>query len=188
MPDENPYRSPEDTTALQEVAEKTSPPSKVVLVVAVVNFLLGTLGLICSGVSIYVLVVSLTADASWVRAGPVEADSSDSIFWVIALFFIVVNCLLTGVFLLGGIGVLFRKKWGRTLTLLLAVFICSMGIVLIFLCILGMLMDEPIEILPLVLLGLGMQIYPVLVFSTLTREKYAAEFAKTRPEATEDDA
>ncbi|MGY8770357.1 MAG: hypothetical protein ACKVH8_18230 [Pirellulales bacterium] len=147
MPDDNPYSPPQVDTInkAKHVDGRKSPPSGVVLAVAVVNFILGGLGLLCTGYTVISIVASLGSSTPSGQPG----------VWFVALIVMVIYGLPPVGFVLTGIGLLYRKQWGRILSFVIAAFLGILGIGII-----GIGLTNTNEPIPPVISGLVVLLYP----------------------------
>ncbi|PHS11086.1 MAG: hypothetical protein COA78_10575 [Blastopirellula sp.] len=169
MNDINPYSSPQIEPEQIESELGVAERSSTVHLVAVLNLILGTLGLVYSGTSLF-WVVSIV-----IRYGlsPLGGYSLWLVIGVIVLFvFIPSSCLL-----LAGLGILYRQQWGRSISFALA----SLGVLFAIVTWglgIGMIMaNHTIGAVFVLLLGLILAIYPIMVFTILRSKKYKAEFS-----------
>ncbi|PHS11081.1 MAG: hypothetical protein COA78_10550 [Blastopirellula sp.] len=182
----NPFSSPEvdtSTVAGQEVTK-----SAAVLAVAVANFVLGTLGLLCTGYSMYGVLNVMDQ-----FSGPDSPFSNGQnplgpwFLWVavgVTLLFYFVPSVC---FILTGMGVLHRRQWGRIMSFVLGG-LCTMA-AMFYLGLTAWMLTMAGGILGAgFMLGFSLilAIYPAMVFSILFRKKYAAEFVKPAKTLKED--
>ncbi|PHS11085.1 MAG: hypothetical protein COA78_10570 [Blastopirellula sp.] len=169
---DNPYSSPQVETfnKAEQVDGRKSPPSGMVLAVAIVNFILGGLGLLCTGYSVLFTVRPAVGSSPFAQPG----------MWFIALVVMCLYGLPSVGFVLTGIGLLYRKQWGRILAFVVAGLMGLLGLWNI-----GIGLRNTNELIPSVNTGLILLLYPLMIFIVLLQRKYANEFVKVLQEAEE---
>jgi len=175
---DNPYTSPQVETEQVESDLVQAERSWAVHHVAVVNFALGTLGLICTGMNVFSMIVeNLTFNVPGTDVYIHDTHVVSGVFtgmagwWVFVIFFYspAILCLPASY------GVYHRREWGRCYAVVIA------GITGLFGA--GFLLRgfdlvramHPEEF-PMIILGGVMLGYAVWVYVTLLRWKHIAEF------------
>ncbi|PHS11078.1 MAG: hypothetical protein COA78_10535 [Blastopirellula sp.] len=173
-PDDNPFSSPEVDTTIAAATDKQAAPSGVVLTVAIVNLLFGIPGLICTGFCVFAAVMMGYHISRGYMPPQIIADYQRSMLWYISMGICICFPALVG-FILTGLGLLYRKQWGRILAFVMGPYIIGMGFFT------GLtdgpaLQDRNITIISTLVMGIVFLSYSILTYSILLRKKYAAEF------------
>jgi len=156
--------------------------SGAVTAVAVINFVFGALTLLCGllfmlGGALFGSMFGAISDAAAKQpnVNPADAQKIADLAakgggWFAAIFAVIgFVVLLFGIFaIIGGVGVIGRKQWGRILTLVLG----ALAGLLTLLFLAGSIVS-PGNIIPVVFFGA----YCALVFVILLKQQYAVEFS-----------
>jgi hypothetical protein len=160
---ESPYQSPQETGV---APGGSAPPSGAVTAVAIVNYILGGLQLLCGAC----FVLGGGVGASFIGAaaannpdieGP-DAAAAAGMFGGLFLVAGVIVIILGVPMLLAGYGVQKRRQWGRILTLILGGLSALFGVF------------NLVTLNPGVIVNAG---YAIFVFVILLNSRYAAEFS-----------
>lgn len=134
--------------------------SGAVTAVAIVNFVLGGLSLLCGGI---VLLGGAALMGLVGKQGGAEEQAAAAALGGIALVIAVVMILLSLPTIIAGIGVINRRNWGRILTIVLGVLAGLLAL---------------LDLVTVNIFGLVIHAgYCVLVLVILLNQKYAAEFS-----------
>lgn len=140
--------------------------SGAVTAVAVVNFVLGGLSIVCGGFMLLggAAVTSMMGQGGNVPGGEqLPADVPAGMIGGIVMIMAVVIMILGVPMIIAGVGVVKRRQWGRILTLILGAIAGILAVVnLINFNIVGILVDGG---------------YCALVFAILLQKQFAAEFS-----------
>jgi hypothetical protein len=156
--------------------------SRVVTAVAIVNFILGGLKMLCCVYFIpyFALSVELEFNKSMEQSGgQIEGAADTHRVFVLIVMIHGYRLILSILLVLAGIGVLRRRPWGRKLTIILGVITpIPYLILLVYGAFFGILPWLGVEFLiDLVIIG----IYAIFVLIVLLNRRYAAEFRSASP-------
>ncbi|MGY8770356.1 MAG: hypothetical protein ACKVH8_18225 [Pirellulales bacterium] len=191
----NPFSSPQvDTTAATATDEK-SPPSGMVLAIAIVNLIFGVLGIICTGFSVFGFLMIRYQVSNGGMPAQQSAVFQGSFIWYMIIGTVCVYFLPSVGFLMTALGLIYRKQWGGIMAFIMGALMTLVGLYCIGIGIwvslgpaaLGGGQDTFISVIGVLIMGLAILVYPNLTYGVLLRKKYVAEFVGS-PKTLEEDA
>ena len=168
---QNPFASPAITGAGHVEDGMKTKRSGWILAVVIVNFIYSMIPLLYF-FTFYVFFVMMY-----------QGWPDNQSVWMMLVFPIGIFLFPGMCFLFAGIGLIYRKQWGRILAFVIGGFMTLFGLYFIFIaCMLPSLEgDDPdllASVIGVLVMGLVFLAYPFVTYGVLLRKKYAAEFVK----------
>ncbi|PHS11080.1 MAG: hypothetical protein COA78_10545 [Blastopirellula sp.] len=153
-----------------------------VLAVAVVNLVFGVLGLLCTGFSVFGALMVSYQISTMPEGESVVFNDSFIMYMIIGT--VLIYFLPSVGFIMTGLGLIYRKQWGRILAFVMGGVMTLFGLYCVGagVWMVSMLTDitnmgpNSTSAFGSIIFGLFALLYPVMTYSILLRKKYAAEF------------